>query len=209
MRLSRPQEMDLSPSTTPKLKEFDVRCAVRSQLLPKLLNNKPGRVIEEVALLSGQIRVDLMVANGQLHGIEIKSEADTLERLGAQAKAYNQIFDTVTIVCGSNHAVDVAKLVPGWWAIGVAQRLASSVVIEEIRQGQRNREVDGLALLSLIWHEEAVELLKKAGVNKGLSAPKRALRQKLVDHYSTDQLRDEVREILKHRENWRADQRQE
>jgi len=57
------------------------------------------------------------VVNGKLHGYEIKSDADTLKRLPAQAEVYSAVFDLVTIVVGEHHLDTVRAIVPEWWGI--------------------------------------------------------------------------------------------
>jgi hypothetical protein len=49
-------------------------------------------MLDEFGLEHGEVRVDVAVINGELHGYEIKSERDTLERLPRQVKAYSAVL---------------------------------------------------------------------------------------------------------------------
>ena len=60
-------------------------------------------IIEEMPLLRGRGRADLAFVNGRLCGFEIKSEADSLIRLGMQTENYEAVFEFNTIVAAQKH----------------------------------------------------------------------------------------------------------
>jgi hypothetical protein len=61
---------------------------------------------------SGCARIDIAVINGKIHGFEIKSEQDNLERLPSQVELYNNVFDTITIVAAENHFNKLNEIIP-------------------------------------------------------------------------------------------------
>ncbi|HHY79514.1 MAG TPA: sce7726 family protein, partial [Thermoanaerobacter sp.] len=70
---------------------------IRQVLYDEFLNNKdfisePDTIfVNELDICFGTARIDVAVINGKMHGFEIKSEQDNLERLPAQIEAYNKI----------------------------------------------------------------------------------------------------------------------
>jgi hypothetical protein len=58
------------------------------------------RIIEELGVVHGKSRIDIAVINGLMHGYEIKSDKDTLQRLPEQMNMYNSVFNKVTLVVG-------------------------------------------------------------------------------------------------------------
>jgi len=188
----------------PRLTDRDVRAAVHEQLVPGLVGKTASRVLDEFQVCLGEGRVDIAVVNGKLHGIEIKSEADTLDRLAGQRDLYNRVFDTVTVVCGSNHVDGVSSRVPVWWGIYSAAASRSGVRLKRIRSVGRNPNVNAEALAQFLWKDEIIRLLAEAGVRKGLSGKtRRALWPVLASAYPLEVLQEKVRECLKAREDWR------
>jgi hypothetical protein len=185
--------------------DCDIRRAIRVTLIPDIVGDSGGRIVEEMTICSGGARVDLAVINGNLHGFEIKSEADTLVRLAGQITAYNQVFDTMTIICGAKHLDAITTIIPEWWGIYSVKYNLCAVELTKVRCAEMNQEVCGLALAQLLWKSELAALLNEAGLKKGISSkPCRELWQIVSNTFSTDALRDKVREILKFRADWRV-----
>lgn len=61
--------------------DADIRSVLRSRLSFQHAAEADTVVIEELGLCRGQVRVDVSVVNGLLHGYEIKSDRDSLRRL--------------------------------------------------------------------------------------------------------------------------------
>jgi hypothetical protein len=53
----------------------------------------------------GQVFVDVAVINGEIHGYELKSERDTLERLPRQVEVYSAVLGRATLVVGASYEV--------------------------------------------------------------------------------------------------------
>lgn len=191
-----------------KLRDRDIRDAILHRVVPRLNRPEPCRVIEELGILAGRIRIDIAVANGKLHGFEIKSEADTLERLQDQMTAYSRVFDRITLVCGANHAPHCLERIPKWWGISIARRDAKrGVALETLRRPSDNRNIDPPALLSLLWKEELIALIEeRCGDRKLAHLNKKRLAIIAAETFHISELRDRVRQTLKTREHWRSDQ---
>lgn len=187
-----------------KLRDCDIRAAVLRTLVAPIVGHEPSRVIQEFGLATGAIRVDIAVANGRLHGFEIKSEADTLQRLTAQAEAYNRVFDTVTIICGRNHIDAVLDAMPAWWGVAIAGGPRNDVSFEFVRAAGENRGVNATALLQLLWRDELIQLLENRGVRCS-ALPKRKLWELAAVGIELDEIKTFVKNTLKKRTDWRPD----
>ena len=192
-----------------RLTDAQIRKVIHSQIIPGIVANSPSRIVDEMEICCGDARVDIAVINGKLHGFEIKSEADTLARLQGQISAYNQVFDTMTIICGENHLGSIVKMIPEWWGIYVAKINFGNIELTRFRCAEINQTVSGLALAQLLWKSEMLVLLAEAGIKKGISnKPCRELWQKVSETFSIETLQSKVRDILKFRECWRLDLQQ-
>jgi hypothetical protein len=162
-------------------------------------------VLEELGLCKGISRVDIAVINGSIHGYEIKSERDTLNRLHSQQETYSKIFDKVTIIVGQQHLQKVYKAVPPWWGIEVASADQEVMSFDPIRESDFNPCIDPFAVVQLLWREEALEVLKSIGLARGMNTkPRAVIWTKLVAHMSLEEICSTVRACLKSRGNWRT-----
>ena len=99
------------------LRDSDIRPALRRLVRELEAGAADSVVIEELGLSKGAVRVDVAVINGIMHAYEIKSDADSLRRLGMQAAHYGKCFDRVSLVLGSRHVELARKAVPSWWGL--------------------------------------------------------------------------------------------
>jgi len=184
---------------------------IRSTLKKKLENrhakDKKVRIIEELGIRHGAARIDIAVVNGKMHGYEIKSDQDTLQRLPEQIEIFNSVFDKVTLVVGKRHLYNAINIVPDWWGVIVAKiDKNNSVVFNVIRKGENNRDQDGISVAKLLWREEALGILEEMGEADGLySKPRSFIYEKLSSVCDRKTLGKKVRETLFFREEWRPD----
>lgn len=189
------------------MNEAEVKKALYKSELSKLLTDDPStRIVEEFCILGGKVRVDISAINGQLHGYEIKSSADNLERLPRQQKFYNQVFDKISIVADEKHVVKAVKIVPPCWGLISATNMPHGVYLEQIWPARQNFDVDASALVQLLWREEALTILRVNGKGKGLSAKSRKyLWKAIVSELDLATIKSSVRNCLKYRMDWRED----
>lgn len=162
------------------------------------------RIIPELAVCDGMSRVDVAVANGNLCGYEIKSDADTLDRLKSQVMYYNKTFDKVFIVVGSKFEKVIAEHVPDWWGIYVASyNKNDEIILKERRRGRKNQGICAASLLELLWREEVERLLKECGFQKLSGKNRWMLREIAETNIPLSIIRDYTRETLKNRKEWR------
>lgn len=188
------------------MRDRDVRTALRA-VVDAQFSDEPGTIrIDELGILNGSSRVDLAIVNGSLHGYEIKSATDTLERLPSQIEAFSSVFDTVTLVVADKHARDAAALIPRWWGIYHAtESVDGSVTLKWHRKPRSNPAINPIALASLLWRDELIEVLSIKGV-KGVKGKNReALHYVIAEFIEIGELKRIVRNALKTREQWRPD----
>jgi len=187
------------------MNDFDIREVLLFELGRKYKNDPDTMIIEELGLCQGEARVDIAVVNGSIQGYEIKSNQDTLRRLAGQATIYNRALDSVTLIVGNEHLDEALKVIPKWWGVIEARKKKRNIDLHEFRTCQENPALDSEAIIQLIWRNEALGVLRKMGLHKGyVSKSKWVLWERIMDELSLNELREEVRNTLKSRENWRS-----
>lgn len=191
------------------MRDIDIRKVLLKSFRLKHGNDSDTLIIPELGLCQGDARVDIAVVNGSIHGYEIKSERDTLNRLSGQQDIYNKVFDCVTVVAGSRHLSKIKKTVPKWWGIIEAKYKKDELILGEVRPCKENKTIDPMALVQLLWRDEALSILREYNFHKGVvSKPRNVIWERLVESLPLNELRCEVRERIKARENWRSEQKQ-
>lgn len=187
------------------MRDGDVRATLRV-VLPQWHGEEPqARIVEEFGIGNGDVRVDLVAIDELLHGYEIKSDLDTLARLPTQAKRYSQALDRVTLVVGERHHSKAKRMVPDWWGVMTAVPIRPGLVrLYPDRAPLPNPQLDPFAVASLLWREEALELLEAMDALGGLKSRARSfLYNRVTQVLSLDELRALVRDKLKARTDWR------
>jgi hypothetical protein len=197
--------MKSSVLATRKLRDPDIRDALRHHLENIHAGEAGVKVIDELGIASHTVRVDLAVLNGSFAGYEIKSDVDTLRRLPVQSRTYDEVFDYMTLVTGRRYLAQARSQVPKHWGIMTAKSTATGVDLSIVRLPRINKKFDKRTLAMMLWRDELIAALKERGAYRGLSRlPKGALWDRLADVTQLDELRDLVRETVKAREAWQA-----
>ena len=187
------------------LSDKDIRRVLRESLQITFTHHPDTLIVEEMGLCQGTARIDVAVLDGALHGYEIKSDRDDLRQLYDQAEIYNRVLDKITIVASQRHIPHAQDAVPNWWGIQRVIRRGYRVLLEEIRPPQLNPSVEPIALVQLLWRDEAITILKERSLHHGLlSKPRWVLWEKLVETLSLEELRNVVTRSLKARRDWRS-----
>lgn len=190
-----------------------IRMALRT-ILEKVLekynleNNYPAKIFEEFGIRHGIARIDMAVINGAIHGYEIKSDQDTLERLPEQMNEYNTVFDKLTLVVGRRHLYNAINIIPDWWGVMVAKiGVNKKIIFYTIREADNNPEQLGASLAQLLWREEALKILSEQNKALGFrSKPRDLIYKRLASVLDTETLKKQVKyTLLVSRKNWRSD----
>jgi hypothetical protein len=184
----------------------EVRDALHRKVLKEHHGDTDTLVLDELGLRHGTCRVDIAVVNGYLHGYEIKSDADTLERLPGQVSVYSAVLDRATLVVGEKYAQKAKAYLPDWWGIKVATAgPRGGIEFDTVQPFRTNQAIDPVALAELLWRPEAVEILRGIGADEPLlRKPRAVLYRYIAEVIELKDLRDLVRQALKSRVRWRG-----
>ena len=144
------------------LKDKDIR-----ESLFDYLEDKYGkvRIIEEKTM--GKSRADVvMVTQGALYGIEIKSDADTYTRLARQVRDYNKYYDYNYVVVGTSHAAHVKEHVPDFWGIITVEEVDGAPDFYEYRRPGNNPKMKWKHKMSIMWRPELAHIQELNGMPK-------------------------------------------
>ncbi len=188
------------------MRDRDVRQALHTKVLKEHHGDTNTLVLDELGLRHGTCRVDVAVVNGYLHGFEIKSDFDTLERLPGQVAIYNAVLDRATLVVGEKHITKAQAKIPDWWGIKVVTAgPRGGIAFDSIRMPKLNIMIDAVALAELLWRPEAVDILRERGTPEPmLRKPRAVLYKYLAEVVELDELRGLIRQRLKARARWRG-----
>jgi len=187
------------------MRDIDVRAALRNQIDSYFFGELGTIRIDELGVLNGSARVDMAVVNGNLHGYEIKSATDTLDRLPSQVEAFSSVFDTVTLVVADAHMSNAIGMIPPWWGVCVATESSSGIMLRWQREPRPNPNINPVCLASLLWRDELIRVLLEKGVGGIRRKNREELHRLAAEEIPINELRELVRNALKTREQWRPD----
>lgn len=165
------------------------------------------RIFEEKII--GKSRADLlMLTASQIIGLEIKSDADTYERLKRQVRDYNRYCDANYIVIGKSHEKHVEEHIPQEWGILTVNVTGRDFVIEEMRPAMPNPKMKRELQITLVWRPELQHLLEINHLPKYKLKSKRFVQQKLLEKMEWEQLKPQICEELFERDYtlWEEDE---
>jgi len=184
-----------------------IRSALKEVLKKRYAKDRKVRIIEELGIQHGAARVDIAVVDGILHGYEIKSDRDTLERLPEQMNEFNDVFDKLTLVVGKRHLYNAINIIPEWWGIMVAKIDSNhEIFFQTIRKAENNQNQVGVSIARLLWRKEALQILEEQNKAKGVrSKPRELIYQRLANTLDIDALKEKVKNVLLvSRGDWRS-----
>lgn len=168
--------------------DIDVRNLVLSELNSLYSDRNDTKIINEMGLIHGKSRIDIAVINETLHGYELKSESDSLRRLGRQVEYYSKIFERMTLIIDRKFLEPANTLIPKWWGISVLNSDYSKTV--QIRKGRKIKTRDYNSLLAILWKKEL------DGLVDYLDYPKKYKKYRKDDLYRLI-LKDKRRDYIK------------
>jgi hypothetical protein len=175
----------------------DVRALLR-EYLEELHHGTDTRLLEEVGLCQGDVRVDVATVNGELTGFEIKSPSDTLKRFPNQCRIYSKVVDRAWLVAPEK-TLAAARL-PEWWGQIAIFELEDRLALRIVKNAGLNPSPHPLSIAKLLWRDEALECLRDAGHARGVMTKSRTvIWKRLIDRVALDDLRAAVRAALKRR----------
>lgn len=185
------------------MRDYDIRQLLKRTSLSEYDNDPESKIVEELSLWATGSRIDIAVINGHLHGFEIKSAIDTLQRLPHQIEAYAKVFDYITVVIEPKHYGKVYDLLPRWVGISVCSQAIKEGSIDVIRLPDLNTAQDGFYIAKLLWRDELIDILKENNIPFKKSQRNWLLCEILSERIETPTLSTIVRQKLKLRKNWK------
>lgn len=153
------------------------------------------RMFEEKIL--GRSRADIiMLTVDKIIGLEIKSDADTYERLKRQVKDYDKYCDVNYIVIGRTHEKHVEEHIPSWWGILVVEVVGNEVAISEKRGAALNPCMKREIQITLMWRPELQNILQLNHLPLYQCKSKQYVRQKLLEIMEWEVLKPQMCEEL-------------
>ena len=161
------------------------------------LEEQYGKVRFFDELTMGRSRADIVLVTEQgLIGVEIKSDADTYERLSRQVKDYDRFFDYNYVVVGTRHAHHIREHVPEYWGVITVEQEGSGLDFYLLREPQLCPKVKLTNQMSLLWRREFAVLQKENGLYKYPGKSKAYVKKYLMESVSEEELRRQMIEIL-------------
>ncbi|TAM46039.1 MAG: hypothetical protein EPN55_06495 [Gammaproteobacteria bacterium] len=182
----------ISPSDT------DIRAALRKKLTLTYGGHPETAVLDELGVCRGEVRVDVAVVNGKIHGYEIKSDRDSLRRLAGQIDLYGKVLDQATLVAGERHLDTAAAMLPEWWGVLLVKSTNNCPHFETVRRARINPTRDARALVEFLWLEDSIALLERHGLDRGVrTKPRRVIWDRICENIEIEVIAAAVREKLK------------
>lgn len=192
------------------MRDTDIREALTRRLERSHAHDPHTLIRHELGVQQGRRRIDVAVINGELTGYEIKSDHDTLARLGGQAHAYGEVLDRLWLVTTSRYVQPASAMLPAWWGILLATTrsedghgASGKVSLRIVRRARLNVAQNSFAVAQLLWRDEALDVLRELDLHRGLSKKARwYVWERLADSVELGDLRGIVRDRLKARLEW-------
>ncbi len=174
-----------------RLLETDVKAITLNHLIEKGLLIPGQAIINEFTLKGYTRRIDLLLPTQKhLFAIEIKSEADNLNRLDGQVRKYLEYVDKVIVVATSKHIKNIMRNVPDQVAVWEVCKGR----IKVIQPGKIIPIKNTSKLLHLMKANELVKLSNKLGFSS--RSKKRHSTENALENVSKIALKQAVIENL-------------
>jgi hypothetical protein len=185
--------------------DADIRSALHAKRLKRAKSQPDTLVIDELGLAHARSRIDVAVINGCIHGYEIKSAKDNLDRFAIQMDIYRQTLQKLTFVAAPKHVAGIISHAPEWCGVIAAEQgPRGGINFQLLRNAVANPEVDPFMMAHLLWRDEVIELLDQAGyASKDLRRPRKQLYEMLCEAMSLREITASIRAFMAQRQTWR------
>lgn len=195
----------MSVTTKLETKDADIRSALHAKRLRRAKSHPDTLVIDELGLAHARSRIDVAVINGCIHGYEIKSAKDNLDRFAAQIDIYRQTLQKLTLVAAPKHVAGIMNHAPEWCGVIAAEQgPRGGINFQVLRNATTNPEVNPVMMAHLLWRDEVIELLDQAGyAPKDLRRPRKQLYEMLCEAMTLREITASIRAFMAQRQTWR------
>ncbi|MGE5944075.1 MAG: sce7726 family protein [Flavobacteriales bacterium] len=185
------------------MRDLEIREILRDTILQKFIADLDSKIVDELNIPITNSRIDIAVLNGHLHGFEIKSSRDTLNRLPHQIEGYAKVFDYLTVVTEYKHSDKVLKILPDWVGLKICVEEPNGIKLVTIRKSYFNRNKEGFFLAKLLWRDEVELILNNLEISYRKKDTLWRLCELLGESLPIAKLSLIVRETLKMRKDWK------
>jgi hypothetical protein len=185
--------------------DADIRSALHAKRLRRAKSHPDTLVIDELGLAHARSRIDVAVINGCIHGYEIKSAKDNLDRFATQIDIYRQTLQKLTLVAAPKHVAGIMSHAPEWCGVIAAEQgPRGGVSFHVLRNPVANPDINPVMMAHLLWRDEVIELLGQAGyAPKDLRRPRRQLYEILCEVMTLREITASIRAFMVRRQTWR------
>ncbi len=187
------------------MKDPCIRQLLKDTELLHFFNDSNSKVVDELSLPVAKARIDVAVINGALHGYEIKSACDTLQRLPSQIEAYTKVFDYLSIVTESKYHKRILAFIPLWVGVIICNEKKGVKSIKQVRKPKLNKEKQGFFIAKLLWREELIDSLTEYQIPFRKKDRNWLLCETLATNLDISTLSFIVRDKLKKRVDWKME----
>lgn len=182
-----------------------IRSALHAKRLRRVKSHPNTLVIDELGLAHARSRIDVAVINGCIHGYEIKSAKDNLDRFETQIDIYRQALQKLTFVADPKHIASIINHAPEWCGVIAAEQgPRGGINFQVLRNAAANPEINPVMMAHLLWRNEVIELLNQAGyAPKDLRRPRKQLYEILCEAMTPREITAAIRAFMMHRQIWR------
>jgi len=149
------------------------------------------RIFEEK--ITGRSRADIvMVLPDLLCGIEIKSDADSYQRLKSQVRDYDMYYDMNIIAVGTSHALHIMEHVPDHWGVITVEELASGPDFYFYRRPVINPKMKIERKIEILWRPELAHIQEINQLPRYTEKSKAFVRLKITERIPPEILRQQI-----------------
>lgn len=184
--------------------------------MKKLYKADTSLMVDELAIpkkicLADLVRIPKDGLSG-MHGYEIKSEIDSLNRLESQVHHYSEVFQYCTLVVAEKHEEKAVALIPDWWGVIVVASTGFDAygdpldkhLLLEVRPALENPSPrTPYALTQLLWRTELLDLIKTNELALDKKARKSVLRKGISKYIPSESLEQMTVAYLIKRVDWK------
>ena len=148
------------------------------------------RIIEEKVIKKSRADV-LAIIEGEIIGLEIKSDSDSYARLARQVKDYDRFCDKCFAVVGESH-IHVDEHIPDYWGIIIVND--ENVIVE--RDAMKCPKVNIKNQLNILWRNELLNIQLKEGLPKLMNTKRADIYKRLIDTAGEPTIKADICEQL-------------
>lgn len=183
--------------------DYVYRVAITKKIF--LGRHSPNSTVLIPELRAGMSRADLVMVNGTTTVFEIKSDIDSIERLGNQVKDYLTSFDLIYLVTSKQLAEKAYNILPE--SVGIIS-LSERYTLQKIRKAKSNaKNIDINVASSLLRTNELKDITKEL-TGKTPSSPNIKIRRDCLEslnYTSPKSFHKQMTKALKNRVHYKKD----